>query len=1058
MGRTAWTVAGGVVGAFFGYPQLGAVVGGAIGGIVDPEKTQGPRIGETSAQTAMEGAPRPIVYGTSVVYGNIISSGVLIKQDVETEGEKGGPVSVNEHAYRTFAIRICEGPIRGVLRIWEDEKLVVDLRPGSLMLNESQQWLYGTNLYLGDETQLPDTFLQILVSGIGETPAYRGTAYMVFVGRDLTDRRGSIPTYRFEVSTTEAPIAPGADWFDYVKYTGTGGDIAFQSLDLRDGGLVWVNRLDATEPVMMFYKIGEDGLVYEMGNKTIIGGTADNPTVSTAIFEGGGEITLPIDVSTEGGDYIAYVFKKSEGDFDIVQYFGDGIAGHAVPHSLGAVPAMHFVRQLDDPSNTIGFMHLQHFNGLSFMLITADNNVSDSSQQWNNTAPTASVVTLGTHAQINTSGRGYVMFLFGGTDCYASGANSGTDLSMGFDPGFALVKRRSSEASTFDYNLLTGSGDPSFGSGAELHSFGHDSAGVAFTEDRVVQVDGNVFEVSPVAGATSGTWVGIYVDVFMIKGATVPPANSIFLADIVADIHDRCGIDASAYDVSELTDVVAGLILAGEYTGGDAINTIRSPYFFDRYEADKKIWYPKRGAPVVGTLTIDDLVEAPDVQDRKQAIEYPKKLHLTYQHAASGYAPVKATYTRSSPDARVVGEVTTQVPVVFDEDQAAQIVHKMFKVSYAEAEGEVKLSVPESFIWSTPTDCWGLVLHGSVKRLRVESAEHADGVLSWTLKHDRQSAYTSNLTGVPIPAPTLPPSTITGSTVLAVLDISGRVDSEDDLNLLYAVTGGMDAWYGAVVQRSLDGGANYVNAATINRASIIGYLLDDVANASEDYTDNTNTVRIELYRDSQTLESYTDAQFLSEEGAFALEKPDGSFEILQYRDAFIDSTGAISLHTLHRGRLYSIPSAHTAGALFVMLDRATHVNAQSAWIGQDLTHRAVSFDQSAELAAEQTATYVGRSQIEWPIASLVLTRDGSNNITATWAPRHRFGTEDAPIASINFQGYRVTLSDGVLPAATFDTTSPTFTYDASALGAPVTVTISSLNRITGPGPATSGSV
>jgi hypothetical protein len=79
----------------------------------------------------------------------------------------------------------------------------------------------------------------------------------------------------------------------------------------------------------------------------------------------------------------------------------------------------------------------------------------------------------------------------------------------------------------------------------------------------------------------------------------------------------------------------------------------------------------------------------------------------------------------------------------------------------------------------------------------------------------------------------------------------------------------------------------------------------------------------------------------------------------------------------------------------------------------------------------------------------------SDVITATWAPRHRFGTDDAPVASINFQGFRVTLDDGVLPPVTFDTSTAGFTYDASALGSPLTVSVSSLNRITGAGPATS---
>jgi len=268
----------------------------------------------------------------------------------------------------------------------------------------------------------------------------------------------------------------------------------------------------------------------------------------------------------------------------------------------------------------------------------------------------------------------------------------------------------------------------------------------------------------------------------------------------------------------------------------------------------------------------------------------------------------------------------------------------------------------------------------------------------------------------------------------------------------------LPGWYGWQLQRSLDAGANYVTVEQFNVADVIGSLVDAVPAASEHYTDTTNTVRVQLQRTGQELESITLVQFLSEGGAFLLEKADGSYEIMQAMDWEDEGDDVFAGTVLHRGRLNSGASAHSAGARFVMLSSTHHIAAESAWLGQALTHRPVSLGDSPENATEQMDTYIGRSQIEWPVASLSLARDGADVVTATWAPRHRFGTEDAPIASINFQGFRVTLDDGVLPAVTFDTTTAGFTYDASALGAPLTVSVSAINRITGVGPATSGAV
>src|SRR4029077_2081607 len=88
-----------------------------------------------------------------------------------------------------------------------DNKLVYDVRTGSAMLAESAAWAQWVFFHLGGEDQLPDVFLTANVNP--DTPAYRGSAYAVFLLQDLTDRRGSIPQYRFEVagaaSLTETP-------------------------------------------------------------------------------------------------------------------------------------------------------------------------------------------------------------------------------------------------------------------------------------------------------------------------------------------------------------------------------------------------------------------------------------------------------------------------------------------------------------------------------------------------------------------------------------------------------------------------------------------------------------------------------------------------------------------------------------------------------------------------------------------------------------------------------------------------------------------------------------
>ena len=141
------------------------------------------------------------------------------------------------------------------------------------------------------------------------------------------------------------------------------------------------------------------------------------------------------------------------------------------------------------------------------------------------------------------------------------------------------------------------------------------------------------------------------------------------------------------------------------------------------------------------------------------------------------------------------------------------------------------------------------------------------------------------------------------------------------------------------------------------------------------------------------------------------------------------------------------------GARFVLIDTAIQrMPAQTAWLGTDLTHRAVSNGLSPETAVPQTGEYVGHSQREWPVASLTLSRPDASTVAASVVPRHRFGSSMNPVRSINWEGYMWTATDGT-NTINRDGTAATETFDTTGWASPVTVTVAQLNRLTGPGDA-----
>lgn len=169
----------------------GASIGWAIGSgyVSGQQEIDTPMISDLRVQTSGYGTAIPMVSGEQRVAGNVIWA--TDKVPVETnQGGKGGGPEVTLTTYTiSMAIAICKGPILGVTRVWEDGKLMADV-------TGSQTKLPGT-LYLGDVLQDPDSVIEA-TEGVGNVPAYRGLAYMVFEDFNL-GADGRVPNFSFEV-------------------------------------------------------------------------------------------------------------------------------------------------------------------------------------------------------------------------------------------------------------------------------------------------------------------------------------------------------------------------------------------------------------------------------------------------------------------------------------------------------------------------------------------------------------------------------------------------------------------------------------------------------------------------------------------------------------------------------------------------------------------------------------------------------------------------------------------------------------------------------------------
>lgn len=251
MARQALGIAGAVVGGIFGGPQgamIGYTVGSAIGGIIDPPHFDGPKLADASVQTSRDGVPIPIVWGQHHVSGNIIQVNPIIETTKKVRTGKGGSTTTETTRTRTFAIGIGRGPtgpITGLLRVWENNKLIYDVRGVSqLSAADNAAFEASTNIYLGTEDQLPDPELEVH-TGVGNTPAYRGLAYIVRPNYDITNFGSSIPQYRFEIlAGTGAAVGPCSEIEDLailvpdLHVAGMVNDVWNKGIIIGDGALV----------------------------------------------------------------------------------------------------------------------------------------------------------------------------------------------------------------------------------------------------------------------------------------------------------------------------------------------------------------------------------------------------------------------------------------------------------------------------------------------------------------------------------------------------------------------------------------------------------------------------------------------------------------------------------------------------------------------------------------------------------------------------------------------------------------------------------------------------
>ena len=158
-----------------------------------------------------------------------------------------------------------------------------------------------------------------------------------------------------------------------------------------------------------------------------------------------------------GGDdpdvYLAWMWKRHAG-FDVAVYVGNGSSGRTVNHSLSKTPEMIWVKNRD--SNDNWRVYHSGLNGGTnpeqySIKLNSTSAEADRIEEWNDTAPTATQITLGNSSSVNDSGDDHIALLFASVTGISkvgsytgNGSATGTSVTTGFTVRFLIIKRTAS--------------------------------------------------------------------------------------------------------------------------------------------------------------------------------------------------------------------------------------------------------------------------------------------------------------------------------------------------------------------------------------------------------------------------------------------------------------------------------------------------------------------------------------------------------------------------------------------------------------------------------------
>jgi hypothetical protein len=250
------------------------------------------------------------------------------------------------------------------------------------------------------------------------------------------------------------------DLFSTYLYTGDGtAQTITNGIDLSgQGGLVWMKNRSLVRNHNLYDTAR--GALKQLRSDSNGGQITNASGFGLTAFNANG-FSLGTDIDGENfSNVVSWTFRKQPKFFDVVTYTGDSVSGRTVSHNLGTVPGCIIVKN-STMSGTNWDVYHRSLGATSYLNLNTTAVTGSGTGFWNNTAPTASVFTVGNRFSNNFSGETYVAYLFAhdaggfpvsgggstnGISCgsFTSDGSGNATVTLGYEPQWILYKPSSS--------------------------------------------------------------------------------------------------------------------------------------------------------------------------------------------------------------------------------------------------------------------------------------------------------------------------------------------------------------------------------------------------------------------------------------------------------------------------------------------------------------------------------------------------------------------------------------------------------------------------------------